>query len=163
MTPDQQIAALHRENDILRGLLPALKAPCPYCGLTNMAQCERGFPGCGYADDLLCGEDTAVQSLLNRLHALEGQTRQQVPSTESVAYVVDGVQVSVSATAKLRIRLIDRVSMECFASGEYDARGRRFGLRICAERVPVVIVPPTFLTQAQAREWGDKLVNVVRQ
>ena len=101
--------------------------------------------------------------MLNRLHALEGQTRQQVPSTESVAYVVDGVQVSVSATAKLRIRLIDRVSMECFASGEYDARGRRFGLRICAERVPVVIVPPTFLTQAQAREWGDKLVNVVRQ
>lgn len=163
MTPDEQIAALRKENDVLRGLLPALKAPCPYCGLTNMAQCTRGFPGCGLADDLLCGEETAAQSLLDRLHALEGQTRRQVPSTESVAYVVDGVSVSISNTAKLRIRLIDRISMECYAKGDYDARGRRYGLRIYVERVPVVIVPPTFLTQAQAREWGDKLVNVVRQ
>ena len=47
------------ENTILRGHLPALGAPCPHCGLSNMALCKYGFPGCPQADDLLCAQDEA--------------------------------------------------------------------------------------------------------
>jgi len=62
---------LRKENDILRGLLPRLGAPCPYCGLTNMALCASGFPGCSYADDLMVGEDETFRRLLEENRELK--------------------------------------------------------------------------------------------
>jgi hypothetical protein len=52
---DARIAELEAENGRFRGLLANSDANCLYCGLpaTKMAECARGFPGCGRADDWL--------------------------------------------------------------------------------------------------------------
>lgn len=161
-TRDEELDALRKENDVLRGLLPALNAPCPYCGLTNMAKCTLGFPGCSYADDLLCGEETVGRSVLERLHALE--RRKPVPpgAGEARVYTVAGIEVRLSYMEQLQIRLNDGITQECYTSGEFDRAGR-YGLRIYARHSLVASIPPTFLTQAQAREWGETFINTVRQ
>jgi hypothetical protein len=56
-----ELERLKREGQILRSLLPKLGAPCAYCGQTNIGECERGFPGCAQADDIMCGDDEWVQ------------------------------------------------------------------------------------------------------
>ena len=50
----QESERLMAENMTLRALLPKLKEACVHCGLTEIAKCELGFPGCAAADDLLC-------------------------------------------------------------------------------------------------------------
>jgi len=49
-----------KENNILRLLVAKAGKSCHYCGLTNMAECKSGFPGCALADDLMVGEDEFV-------------------------------------------------------------------------------------------------------
>lgn len=73
---DNELEQLRAENSILRGLLPRLGAPCPYCGLIEMAKCVRGFPGCAYADDLMCGEDEHARRLLVELRQLKATLKQ---------------------------------------------------------------------------------------
>lgn len=62
--------ALRTENSVLRGLLArlALKLgePCHYCGLSEIARCPSGFPGCALADDLLLGNEEAFRDWANR-------------------------------------------------------------------------------------------------
>lgn len=63
--PEHQAEAerLAKENNILRLLVAKVGKSCHYCGLTNMGECESGFPGCALADDLMVGEDEFVQML----------------------------------------------------------------------------------------------------
>lgn len=71
-----EVTRLQDENDILRGIVASIDHPCIYCGLTDKSRCERGFPGCAWADDLLAGERAANV----RLAALEAIiTRIDVP------------------------------------------------------------------------------------
>lgn len=56
-------AELRRENTILRGMVAKLGKSCHYCGITNIAECVRGFPGCALADDLLCADDEVGRTL----------------------------------------------------------------------------------------------------
>lgn len=53
-----QVAELRKDNDQLRNFIAKSPLPCPYCRLAaeDMSRCASGFPGCGRADDLLCGE-----------------------------------------------------------------------------------------------------------
>lgn len=55
MTKDEEIDALQRENNTLRGIIANSDLPCIYCGLSKaeMGKCDRGFPGCGRADDMV--------------------------------------------------------------------------------------------------------------
>ena len=67
-----ELERLKHEGQILRSLLPKLGAPCVYCGQTNIGKCERGFPGCSQADDIMCGDDEWVreqQATIRRLEA----------------------------------------------------------------------------------------------
>jgi hypothetical protein len=43
---------LTAENSKLRAILARADVPCIYCGITDMSQCTRGFPGCARMDDL---------------------------------------------------------------------------------------------------------------
>ena len=43
---------LTAENSKLRGILARADVPCIYCGLADMSQCARGFPGCARMDDI---------------------------------------------------------------------------------------------------------------
>lgn len=70
---DELVKRLRAENEILRGLLPRLGAPCPYCGLTEMGKCASGFPGCAYADDLMVSGDEHSRLLLDRVRAYEAR------------------------------------------------------------------------------------------
>ena len=40
-----------------------------YCGLTDKSKCSRGFPGCAWADDLMCGEEEGYRNLISQLTA----------------------------------------------------------------------------------------------
>jgi hypothetical protein len=51
------------ENARLRGILAKSTLPCIYCGLTDMALCKSGFPGCGRMDDLV---NATVDALISR-------------------------------------------------------------------------------------------------
>jgi hypothetical protein len=52
---------LDAENTTLRGVVAAKPdAPCAHCGLKDMSQCSRGFPGCAKADDMICAEEQFV-------------------------------------------------------------------------------------------------------
>lgn len=66
-------ANLQDENSILRGLVAAQSTPCVYCGLTEMAKCASGFPGCAQADDLICGEDAAFKAVVAERNALRAR------------------------------------------------------------------------------------------
>lgn len=50
-----------KENSILRTLIAKVGKSCHYCGLEDISQCMRGFPGCALADDILCGEEEAFK------------------------------------------------------------------------------------------------------
>lgn len=67
-------ARWQHENDILRGLLPKVGVRCPYCGINEMARCQLGFPGCSWADDLICGEDATMMRLLHENRAFNCPT-----------------------------------------------------------------------------------------
>lgn len=74
----RELESFRKENDVLRALLPKLGAPCMYCGLTEISKCERGFPGCPQADDLLCADETTHGDILKRFREAEaGVTRLQ--------------------------------------------------------------------------------------
>lgn len=77
---------LQRENDTLRALLPNTESKCPYCGLKNMGECRHGFPGCPWADDLLCGEEDHARDMLRRMH--EAQAYNQREAIFTLALVV---------------------------------------------------------------------------
>lgn len=49
--------AARKENDALRFAYANSSASCFYCQLpaSRMSECERGFPGCGRADDMMNG------------------------------------------------------------------------------------------------------------
>ncbi len=70
-TKRQELEIVNAENNVLRSLLPALGAPCVYCGLTEIAKCSRGFPGCAQADDILVGEEEGWRETLRRLRSAE--------------------------------------------------------------------------------------------
>jgi len=55
---NDELAAVKKENDTLRGLLGNSAKPCPYCGLASEDQglCQYGFPGCMRADDQQLGK-----------------------------------------------------------------------------------------------------------
>lgn len=55
MTKDEEIDSLQRENNKLRGIIAYSDVPCLYCRLpkVDMLKCEKGFPGCGRADDMV--------------------------------------------------------------------------------------------------------------
>lgn len=59
-----ELDRLCKENDVLRGLMPALGAPCVYCGEKDISKCARGFPGCPQADDLMIGQDETGKRLI---------------------------------------------------------------------------------------------------
>ena len=67
--------AAEAENTTLRTLLPKLGAPCAYCGLTEIAKCAHGFPGCPQADDMIAGEDEAFREVCARMKAAEADAR----------------------------------------------------------------------------------------
>lgn len=69
---------LKAENDTLRRLLPALNAPCVYCGLTDISKCASGFPGCAQADDLMVGDDEVMKRLLEDNKKLKEQLQQAI-------------------------------------------------------------------------------------
>lgn len=52
------------ENETLRLILAKSNIPCIYCSKENMAECERGFPGCAKADDIIVGEEYHMERLL---------------------------------------------------------------------------------------------------
>lgn len=67
-----EVAKLRAENTTLRTLVAIQPTACIYCGLTEMAKCASGFPGCARADDLMCGEDEAFKAVVaerNKLRA----------------------------------------------------------------------------------------------
>jgi hypothetical protein len=53
---------IRAENTRLRGIIARSPLPCIYCGLTNIAECARGFPGCGRADDITASEGAPCRS-----------------------------------------------------------------------------------------------------
>lgn len=55
MTALRQAADAMGENVTLRRIVANSSDLCVYCGLAkaDMAKCERGFPGCARADDML--------------------------------------------------------------------------------------------------------------
>lgn len=66
-----------KENGILRGLVAKVVGKCVYCGLEEMAKCERGFPGCAWADDLMCGEDEGFKDTVGRMRKAEASLVEQ--------------------------------------------------------------------------------------
>ena len=69
---ERDLVRLWRENTILRGLVARhVKIPCVYCGLHEMAKCERGFPGCAKADDIICGEEEVYRLLRAQVKELQ--------------------------------------------------------------------------------------------
>ncbi len=68
-------AETRKENDILRALLPKLKAPCAHCGLEDISKCTRGFPGCAQADDLMCGDDAWLKGIKERFRRAESELK----------------------------------------------------------------------------------------
>lgn len=67
-----EVEKLRAENTTLRTLVAIQPTACIYCGLTEMAKCASGFPGCARADDLMCGEDEAFKAVVaerNKLRA----------------------------------------------------------------------------------------------
>ena len=70
------LAETRKENDILRALLPKLKAPCAHCGLEDISKCTRGFPGCAQADDLMCGDDAWLKGIKERFQRAEAEIRE---------------------------------------------------------------------------------------
>lgn len=155
MSTPEEFERLRKENDILRGLLPKLNAPCVYCGLTNMGLCQFGFPGCSQADDLMCGEDEAFRSVVDRLHVLEGRHKVNQPDAR---FTVEGIVVKLSAAQCLYLRISDKVHVEWYAHGERAV----YGLRIYAGGNVVAQVEPRFESISQAQAWAEKLVNAVR-
>jgi hypothetical protein len=59
---DARIAELKAENDALR-MIAAKVMPCHYCGVSEIARCPHGFPGCSLADDIVIGEMELAQAL----------------------------------------------------------------------------------------------------
>ena len=64
---------LRAGNTMLRALLPKMGAPCIHCGLTEMAKCAHGFPGCAKADDLLVGEEEGWKAAIERMKKAEAE------------------------------------------------------------------------------------------
>ncbi len=64
---------LRAENTHLRTLVAVQATPCVYCGLTEMAKCTRGFPGCARADDLICGEEEAFKAVVSERNTLRAE------------------------------------------------------------------------------------------
>lgn len=155
MNTPEEFERLRKENDILRGLLPALNAPCVYCGLTNMAQCVHGFPGCPQADDLMCGEESSMRSVIERLHVLEGRQKLHQPDA---SVTVDGVTLMLPASARLYLRISDKVHVEWYQKGESTV----YGVRVYAGGALVAQVPPRFDSISGAQTWAEKFVNAVR-
>lgn len=76
-----------RENDILRGMVARSVQPgqpCHYCGVDSVAKCPRGFPGCGLADDIMCGDDAYVHSLLQRVRE-QGAKIEELTKSDAVS------------------------------------------------------------------------------
>lgn len=69
-----EINRLRAENSAMRTVLAKSPIPCVYCGLDDMSRCERGFPGCARADDIICGEDEAFKQVLAERNALRGDS-----------------------------------------------------------------------------------------
>lgn len=72
----RELEEYRKENDVLRALLPKLGVPCVYCGLTEIGKCERGFPGCAQADDLMVGDEAMHGDVLKRLRSSEARVRE---------------------------------------------------------------------------------------
>lgn len=68
-----EIEHLRAENTSLRTLIAVQPTPCVYCGLTEMAKCASGFPGCARADDLICGEDEAFKAVVSERNSLRAE------------------------------------------------------------------------------------------
>lgn len=71
-----EVAKLKAENSTLRTLVAVQQSPCIYCGLTEMAKCASGFPGCARADDLICGEDEAFKAVVGERNNLRAEVKQ---------------------------------------------------------------------------------------
>lgn len=69
----REIERLRAENTHLRTLVAVQATPCVYCGLTEMAKCASGFPGCARADDLICGEDEAFKAVVAERNTLRAE------------------------------------------------------------------------------------------
>lgn len=70
---------LTKENDYLRGLIPKLTGKCVHCGLENMGLCKYGFPGCAWADDIMCAEDEVMKRLLRERSEMAALVRKADP------------------------------------------------------------------------------------
>jgi len=68
-----EVEGLRAENTHLRTLVAVQATPCVYCGLTEMAKCTRGFPGCARADDLICGEEEAFKAVVSERNTLRAE------------------------------------------------------------------------------------------
>ena len=74
-----ELEELRKENDSLRFRLAHGSADCVYCHLpaADMGKCERGFPGCARADDMMAAPeipgatDQRDEALKLALEALE--------------------------------------------------------------------------------------------
>lgn len=67
---------LRAENSTLRTLVAVQPTPCVYCGLTEMAKCASGFPGCARADDMICGEDETFKAVVDERNKLRAEAEQ---------------------------------------------------------------------------------------
>ena len=65
-----------RENDILRKLVPSITGKCLHCGVRNIARCHFGFPGCAWADDIMCAEDAYARNSLKIFRKLDTKLKE---------------------------------------------------------------------------------------
>ena len=85
---EKENAELRAVNDILLGIVAKAKIPCVYCGMDDISRCERGFPGCAQADDLMAGQDETFKRVCverlelkaeaERLRALCGEAEEHI-------------------------------------------------------------------------------------
>lgn len=63
---------LEAENTVLRKIAARLM-PCHYCGVEQIAECPRGWPGCALADDVDAADQltaATIQALVNKMGAV---------------------------------------------------------------------------------------------
>lgn len=98
---ERELAEAKRENTILRGLLPKMPVKCPYCGLDNMGMCKSGFPGCAWADDLMCGEDEAFRNILKERDELHTKLDAAMEALKELDGIASKMQLALEEYGRL--------------------------------------------------------------
>ena len=105
----EELEAARKENTILRGLVQCNSEwKCTYGHqvdgkpLVSMSQCPSGFPGCGCADDLICGQEESFRALVEELEA----ARAELASLERILTVSVVLPPGTTIVAGCNIRTV---------------------------------------------------------